>query len=303
MAPRVRHDDVLGWWAAHGRDLPWRRTRDPWAVLVAETMLQSTQVSRVVGRYEAFLARFPTPAAAAAATAADVIDAWAGLGFNRRAVNLHAGAVAIRERHGGRVPDDLAALLRLPGVGPYTARAVLVFAYERDLGLVDTTAGRFVARALAGRAVGRAEAQALADTAVPPGRAWAWGQAVFDLGAMVCTRRDPACGRCPAQRWCRWARAGWPPPDPVRAGSAGISVPQPRFAGSDRQGRGRLVAALRQGPVPAGELAAVMGWPADADRARRVAARVVADGLATFDGTTYRLPNVPPTPPNPNSRQ
>lgn len=282
--------DLLGWWAVHGRDLPWRRTRDPWAVLVSETMLQSTQVARVRERFGPFLTRFPTPAACAAAGPAAVIEAWAGLGFNRRAVNLWRAAVAICERHGGRVPADLAALRLLPGVGPYTARAVAVFAFGRDHGLVDTTAGRVLARAVAGRPLLAKEAQAVADAAVPAGQGWEWGQAVFDLGATVCVRSRPACARCPVRRHCAWARAGWPAPDPVAAGSAGIATPQSRFAGSDRQGRGRLVAALRRGPVAAGELAAVMGWPDDPARAARVAAGLVADGLAVTDGSLWRLP-------------
>lgn len=280
---------LLSWGEQHRRDLPWRRTRDPWAVLVSELMLQQTQVPRVVPRYEAFLARFPNPGACAAAPAGDVVRAWEGLGYNRRALHLHATACAVVERHGGALPDDLDALLALPGIGPYTARAVLVFAYERDLGLVDTNAGRFVARALAGRPVGRREAQALADAAVPPGRAWAWGQAVFDLGAAVCTRREPRCGACPVASSCAWHRAGRPAPDPV-AGSAGISTPQPAFAGSDRQGRGRLVDALRRAPVPVAALPAAAGWPGDPARAARVAAALVADGLAVRDGDVLRLP-------------
>src|SRR5439155_3851052 len=136
---------------------------------------------------------FPTASACADATVGEVIDAWSGLGYNRRAVNLHRAATIVRDRFGGRVPDDLGALLTLPGVGPYTARAVLVFAFERDIGLVDTNAGRFVARALAGRPVTASEAQTLADAAVPRGRAWEWGQGLFDLGAAVCTKRAPAC--------------------------------------------------------------------------------------------------------------
>src|SRR5204863_1098748 len=142
---------------------------------------------------------------------------------------------------------DLDALLALPGIGPYTARAVLVFAFERDIGLIDTNAARFVTRAGAGRPLTtRAEAQAVADSLVPRGRAWEWGQVVFDLGALICTRRDPACDRCPVAPHCLWNRAGRPPPDPI-TGSAGISGGQSRFAGSDRQGRGRLVEALRLG--------------------------------------------------------
>ena len=253
-------------------------------------MLQQTQVPRVVPRWHEFLARFPDPAACASSPAGEVVRAWAGLGYNRRALNLHRCATAVVEHHGGRLPDDLDALLALPGIGPYTARAVLVFAFERDIGLVDTNAGRFLARAGAGRALARREAQALADDLVPDGEGWAWGQAVFDLGALVCTRRTPRCGICPVVEWCAWARAGFPGPDPV-AGSAGISTPQSTFEGSDRQGRGRLVDALRLAPVAADHLAAATGWPDDDARARRVAAGLVADGLAVVepDGT-LRLP-------------
>jgi A/G-specific adenine glycosylase len=270
---------LLAWGDRTRRDLPWRRTRDPWAVLVSELMLQQTQVARVVARWPEFLARFPTPSSCAAAPAGDVVRAWAGLGYNRRALNLHRAAAAVVERHDGCLPDDLDALLALPGVGPYTARAVLVFAFERDLGLVDTNAGRFLARAGAGRPLRPKEALHLADLLVPAGNGWAWGQTVFDLGATVCTRRSPSCGACPIRHACTWAVAGHPAPDPVD-GSAGISTPQSTFAGSDRQGRGRLVDALRTGPVPAERLPTVMGWPDDPVRARRVAATVVADGLA-----------------------
>jgi A/G-specific adenine glycosylase len=282
---------LIGWWAAAGRDLPWRATRDPWAVLVSELMLQQTQVSRVRERWPEFLEAFPSPAACAEAPVGDVVRAWAGLGYNRRAVNLHRAACAVVERHGGELPDDLAALLALPGVGPYTARAVLVFAFERDVGLVDTNAGRFVSRAGAGRALAAAEAQALADSLVPEGMAWAWGSAVFDLGALVCRRRVPACSSCPIVAECAWARAGWPEPDPV-TGSAGIGGGQSPFAGSDRQARGRLVDALRAGAVPVDRLPAATGWPGDPDRATRVATTLVADGLAAWspDGSSLHLP-------------
>jgi A/G-specific adenine glycosylase len=278
--------DLLAWGERARRDLPWRRTRDPWAVLVSELMLQQTQAPRVVPKFEAFLERVPAAADCAAASVGDVIDAWAGLGYNRRAVNLHRAAVVVCEIHGGLVPDDLAALLALPGIGPYTARAVLVFAFEHDLGLVDTNAGRFVARALAGKAVTTAHAQRQADAVVPHHRGWAWGQAVFDLGAAVCTKRTPLCRACPIASSCAWARAGWRDPDPA-LGSAGVSRGQSTFAGSFRQGRGRLVDALRSGPVSAESVAVAAGWPEDPDRANRAVASLVADGLAVVhaDGT------------------
>lgn len=282
---------LLAWFAEQRRDLPWRRTRDPWRVLVSELMLQQTQVARVLPRYEAFLQQWPTPAACAAAPLAEIVTAWAGLGYNRRAVNLHRCAVAIVAEHGGALPDDLAGLLALPGIGPYTARAVLAFAHERDgVGVLDTNAARVHAR-WAGRSLRPAEAQAAADAAVPAGQGWAWNQAVLDLGATVCRSRSVDCGACPVAVGCAWHQAGRPEPDPA-VGSAGVSGKQSTFGGSDRQGRGRLVDALRRGPVPSYELADVMGWPDDEPRAIRVAATLVVDGLAIMtDDGTHHLPH------------
>ena len=279
---------LLAWSAGALRDLPWRATRDPWAVLVSELMLQQTQVARVAPRYAAFLARFPTPAACAAAPPAEVIRLWGGLGYNRRAINLHAAARAACERHGGGLPDALAPLLRLPGVGPYTARAVLAFAFERDVGVVDTNVGRVLAR-WAGRPLRPREAQAAADALVPPGRSWAWNQSLMELGASVCRRRRPDCRSCPARAGCAWLGAGLAPPDPAD-GSAGVSGGQPRFEGSDRQGRGRLVDALCRGPVPVGDAATVMGWPGDQPRADRVVVGLLAEGLVVTAGGELRLP-------------
>jgi A/G-specific adenine glycosylase len=279
---------LLDWAAETRRDLPWRHTRDPWAILVSETMLQQTQVARVVPKYAAFLDRFPTPSSCAAAPLGEVLVLWAGLGYNRRAAQLHGAAVAVVERHGGVIPDDLVELLALPGVGPYTARAVLAFAFERDVGVVDTNVARVSARR-AGRTLRAREVQEGADLAVPVGEGWAWNQAVLDLGATVCTARAPGCDRCPVADGCTWFETGRPEPDPA-VGSAGVSGGQSRFAGSDRQGRGRLVHALRSGPVIRGDLALVMGWPDDPGRAARVAAGLVAEGLVVEDRDHYRLP-------------
>jgi A/G-specific adenine glycosylase len=259
-------------------ELPWRHTRDPWAILVSEVMAQQTQVARVIPVFERFMDRFPTPSACAEAPLGDVLRAWAGLGYNRRARFLHRAAQAIVGDHGGHVPDTLAELLALPGVGAYTARAVMVFAFEADIGVVDTNAGRVLSRAVAGRALTSSEAQSLVDAMVPPGQAWLFGQSLLDLGAMVCAGAHPTCDRCPVRRRCRWAVGGRLDPDPAR-GSAGVSVAQSVFHGSDRQGRGRLVAALRDGPVNMVDLAAVMGWPDDRARAERVAAELAAEGL------------------------
>jgi len=214
---------------------------------------------------------------------------WAGLGYNRRALNLHRTAVVVMAAHGGELPDRLDALLALPGIGPYTARAVLAFAFERDVGVLDTNAARVLARAVAGQRLGRAEAQRAADALVPTGRGWAWNQAMLDLGATVCTARAPACGRCPLARACRWHQAGSCWPDPAD-GSGGTSGRQSRFEGSDRQGRGRLIDALRAAPVTIEGVPAACGWPTDEPRSRRVADGLILDGLAVQEEGTLRLP-------------
>lgn len=284
----ARSTALLGWFAERRRDLPWRRTRDPWAVLVSELMLQQTQVARVVPRYEAFVERWPSPAACAAASQAEVVQAWEGLGYNRRAVHLHRCARQVVEVHGGELPGSLEELLALPGIGPYTARAVLAFAFEGDVGVLDTNAARVLAR-WEGRSLRPREAQDAADAAVPTGQGWTWNQAMLDLGATVCRARRPTCDDCPVAPWCRWWSEGREEPDPA-VGSAGVPGRQSTFEGSDRQGRGRLVDALRLGPVAEGDLAAAMGWPDDPARARRVAATLVADGLAAVDDAgTHRL--------------
>jgi A/G-specific adenine glycosylase len=268
---------LLSWSAGARRDLPWRDTRDPWAVLVSELMLQQTQVARVLPRYHAFLRRFPRVASCAAAPVGDVVREWAGLGYNRRAVNLHRTAVTVVERHGGAFPDVLEDLLALPGIGPYTARAVLAFAFERDVGLVESNTGRVLAR-VAGKPLTTSQAQSLADEWVPKQKGWAWNQAMIDLGATVCLRRAPRCFECPIKEDCRWHGG----PDP-----AAPAHRQSTFAGSDRQGRGRLVDAMRVGPVPLDRIPEATGWPDDPARAHRVAGTLVADGLANpaEDGT------------------
>jgi len=271
--------DVLAWGEVNRRDLPWRATKDPWHVLVSEVMLQQTQVARVVDPYRRFIERFPTPAACAAAGAPAVVRAWAGLGYNRRATNLYRTAVLVVERHRGRLPDDLMLLLTLPGVGSYTARAVLTFAFGQDVGIVDTNVGRVLARAVAGTPLRAREAQSLADRLVPPGDSWAYNQALFDLGTGHCTARRPDCASCPIRGRCRWASTQLPDPAPA---SAGTARRQTTFEGSDRQGRGRMVAALRQRRLASGELADAAGWPDQAGRARRVADALVAEGMARW---------------------
>ena len=265
-------------WGPQRDDLPWRHTRDPWAVLVSEVMAQQTQIGRVVPAYHAFLERFPTPGDCARAPLSEVLQAWAGLGYHRRARHLHLAAQVVTDRHDGMLPDDLGQLLALPGVGPYTARAVLAFAFESDVGLVDTNAGRLLARAATGRPLRPAEAQRAVDAMVPPATGWRFNQALLDLGALVCVARTPACDRCPLAGVCVWNASGRPEPDPA-GGSAGVSTRQSRLEGSDRQGRGRLLAALRERPVTPAELPVVTSWDDDA-RIGRMVASLVADGLA-----------------------
>jgi A/G-specific adenine glycosylase len=216
---------VLRWYARCRRDLPWRRTRDPWAILVSEVMLQQTQVARVVPHYERFLDRFPDPAACAAAPAAEVLRAWSGLGYNRRALSLHRAAAIVA---GDGWPADLTAL---PGVGPYTAAAVASFAFGADVLALDTNVRRVLARS------GLAVAQPSPEL----------NQALMELGATVCSARAPRCGACPIATDC---------PGPEQA--VRPRGRRPRFQDTDRWVRGRVVAALASGEalpaVPAARL-------------------------------------------------
>ncbi len=281
---------VLAWWedARASRDaLPWRGTRDPWEILLAETMLAQTPVGRAAPRYRELVARYQTAAACAEAPVGDVIRSWSGLGYNRRAVLLHAAARMIVVRHEGSVPERLEELLALPGVGPYTARAVLATAFGIEAAVVDTNVGRVLARALSGAPLGGAEAQRLADALVPRGLAREWNLALMDFGSLVCRSTRPECDACPvrAARLCTWREHG-ADADPSR-GSAGVTARQSRFAGSDRQGRGRIVEAARRAPVAADEVAVVAGWPDDSERAGRVVSALLADGVlvAREDGS------------------
>jgi A/G-specific adenine glycosylase len=273
--------DVLAWGAPRLRDLPWRRTRDPWAVLVSEVMLQQTQVARVVPRWEAFLERFPTAQACGAAVLADVLREWQGLGYPRRARNLHATARRVVEL--GGFPRDLEGLMALPGVGRYTARALLAFAFELDAAVVDTNIARVYAR-VTGQPLGPKRVQAIADDACPSGDAWVWNQCLMDLGAVLC-RPQPSCQRCPIVAHCAWR--GSASPDPA-GGSAYVSARQARFEGSDRQARGQLMKALTLGPVARAQAATVMGR--DETTAARLVDDLIRDGLCQPHRLTLRLP-------------
>jgi A/G-specific adenine glycosylase len=271
-------------------------------------MLQQTQVDRVLPKYNAFLEQFPTLEALAGAPTAEVIRAWAGLGYNRRAVNLQRAARAVLAEHGGVFPRELAALRRLPGVGPYTAGALACFAFEQDVTFLDTNIRRVVRRALAdpGAEPGDGELLALAQAALPPGRGWAWNQALMELGALVCTAAAPACWRCPLRPYCRdyaarraaderALEAPWPTiARPARRLAEKREGP---FAGSSRWYRGRIVASLRDLPPGASLPLAELGprvkpdyTPEDLPWLRGLAEALARDGLIVCDGEAVRLP-------------
>jgi A/G-specific adenine glycosylase len=247
-------------------------------------MLQQTQAERVVPHYERFVATFPTPAECARAGAATVVRHWSGLGYNRRALNLHRAASLILAEHHGEVPHADSTLRSLPGVGPYTARAVRAFAFGDHVATIDTNGVRVLARGVANAPLSLRAAMDLGDRLLPGGASWVFNQAMFDLGATVCVASRPRCTGCPLRRLCAWRRAGEGADDPWRASPS--AQPQRAFAGSDRQGRGRLLDALRRGSVRRSELATACGWPDDAPRADRVAAALVAEGFADWSGAS-----------------
>ncbi len=287
---------LLAWFAQQGRDLPWRHTRDPYAILVAEMMLQQTGVERVRPKYAAWLERFPTLRALAEAPRAEVIRLWSGLGYNSRAVRLQEIARQAVERYGGQLPATVDELLTLKGIGHYTAGAVACFAHEQDVAFVDTNVRRVLSRVFLGAEgdpapVTEKEMRRLANDALPHGRAWAWHQALMDLGATICTDAKPACLICPLQTLCRSAfRAG----RVVRETSAAYKPRRKEgpWRASTRYYRGRIVAALSR--LPHGQrlgleaLAAGIDAGSDGDapidRAllRTLVTRLAADGLVAI---------------------
>ena len=280
---------VVDWYAQAARDLPWRVPGiDAWAVLVSEVMLQQTPVARVEPVWRQWLQRWPRPADLAATSPAEVIRAWGKLGYPRRALRLREAAVAITERHGGVVPAEVEELEALPGVGTYTARAVACFGYGRRQPVVDTNVRRVVARLVHGRAeAAPARAADLADIAAlapeDDDRAVRFSVAVMELGALVCVAGTPRCGVCPVRDRCAWLLAGSPahdgPPRRVQ-----------KFAGTDRQVRGRLLDVLRAATEPVDAAALTQAWD-DAVQRSRCLDSLLVDGLVeqTTDGL-FRLP-------------
>jgi A/G-specific adenine glycosylase len=235
---------ILDWYDASGRSLPFRATTDPYAVLVSEVMAQQTQISRVSEAWASFLAAFPTFGALAAAPPADVLRAWRGMGYNRRALNLWRAARVVVDDHDGKLPGDVAALERLPGIGPYTARAVAAIAFGLPVGAVDTNVRRVLGRTLAGGRDGIATAmlQSVADASVPRDRPAAWTHALMDVGATLCRPATPRCGECPARSLCAFATTG----GRLEAPRATRDAEQP-FRSTSRWLRGRILDRLRDG--------------------------------------------------------
>jgi A/G-specific adenine glycosylase len=245
--PADAHDRLIAWYERFRRDLPWRSTRDPYRILVSEIMLQQTQAERVIPKYHEFLARFPTIDALADAPTSEVIRKWSGLGYNRRALNLQRAARAVVDEYGGVMPSSPLELARLPGIGPYTAGAIACFAYEQDVGFVDTNIRRVLHRVLLGPELPTPQLtprqiEALAHDVVPPGRGYTWNQALMELGATICRARTAECERCPLQDIC----AARPTIQHILATAPRSGKkPEPRFETTSRYFRGRIVDALR----------------------------------------------------------
>ena len=291
---------LLAWYTRHGRDLPWRTTRDPYAILVAEVMLQQTGVERVLPKYAEFLERFPTLEALAAAPRSEVIRRWAPLGYNLRAVRLHEIAIAAVREYEGHLPADRAALRGLKGIGEYTAGAIACFAFGDQRAFLDTNIRRVLGRIFAGdklprTAAGERAMRAIAEAALPPGRAYDWHQALMDLGATICRAAAPTCLICPVRDWCHYAagkrreqadrQAGREPDrrhqdQPVRRGQAAGA-----FVGSTRYYRGRVVDYLRQADEAGREVDRIGAAikpdyaPRDRDWLAQLLARLEQDGL------------------------
>jgi len=304
------HGALLEWFAGYGRDLPWRHTRDPYRIMVSEIMLQQTQVDRVIPKYLAFLELFPSLDALAVAPTAEVIRAWAGLGYNRRAVNMQRAARAVLEAYSGQFPRDMAELLKLPGIGPYTAGAIACFAFEQDVAFIDTNIRRVVQRLFVGPeesgAAGEARLLAIARDAVPMGQGWAWNQTIMELGALICTAAAPSCWRCPVQAHCRAYAARRAADEQLFSGESAPMRQRVRrvaerresaYSGSNRFYRGRAIEALRQlAPGEALPLVALgrqlkdsfseddMPW------LRTLVDALARDGLLALDDERARLP-------------
>lgn len=284
------HSEVVDWFNSHGRPLPWRdREVTPWGVLVSEVMLQQTPVARVLPVWDQWMSRWPAPADLARAPQAQVLRTWGRLGYPRRALRLQQAAVVIAAEHDGVVPRSTEALRSLPGVGEYTAAAVMAFAHGRRAVVLDTNVRRVLERMIGGNALPaptltvaeRDRAAALLPAA--DAESARWNAALMELGALVCTARSPDCRRCPVADRCTWLGAGRP------ADTYAHRRRRQAWEGTDRQARGRLMAALRAQDRPLAPTQLDEIWPAGEQR-RRALDSLVADGLAQRSPSGYHLP-------------
>ncbi len=284
-------DAVMLWFEANARPLPWRLDPTPWGVLVSEVMLQQTPVARVQPVWTEWMARWPAPPDLAAEQPAAAIRAWGRLGYPRRALRLHSAAVAITHDHDGRVPSTYPDLRALPGIGDYTAAAVVSFAFSGRATVLDVNVRRLLARALSGHPSTPAHVTAaerrLADSLVPLHSPARWAAASMELGQVVCTARNPDCHRCPLADRCAWLAAG-------RPGAAERTTKPQAFAGTDRQVRGLIINRLRTSPATSADLQAL--WPSDPPQLARALDSLVADGLVDpVAPDHFALPGDPPT--------
>jgi len=286
-------EPVLAWYSAHARDLPWRAPGvSPWSVLVSEVMLQQTPVSRVLPAHQAWLARWPSPAALAADPAGEAVRQWGRLGYPRRALRLHETATIVTRQHAGEIPSKREHLLALPGIGAYTAAAVAVFAFGHRHAVLDTNVRRVLARLALGQQFPGAQVSAaeyrLAESLLPvdPAIAARWSVGVMELGALTCTAARPRCADCPVASHCEWRANGHPPAETRPATQ--------RYEGTDRQCRGRLLAVLRDSAQPVPQHHFDLVWPDTAQRARALDG-LVADGLVDpLPDGRFALPVLPP---------
>ncbi|MCT1452204.1 A/G-specific adenine glycosylase [Corynebacterium sp. p3-SID1145] len=296
--------NIIDWYRDNARDLPWRRPgTTPWGVLLSEVMSHQTPVARVAPIWEEWIARWPTPADLAAAPTDDVLRAWGTLGYPRRALRLKECAQSLVDDHHGRVPSSVDSLLALPGIGDYTARAVAAFAYGQAVPVVDTNVRRVYARAVAGRPLARPQKAELewvaallptaADSADAAGHAHpadssaaVFSAGLMELGATVCTAANPACGTCPLLDSCAWVAAGSPAPTEEELARRKVQ----KFAGTDRQVRGKIMKVLREASGPVPQAAIDIVWPDDGQRSRALYS-LLDDGLAVQDSDgQFRLP-------------
>ena len=289
-APGVDVDALLDWYAGAGRDLPWRAEgTTAWEILLCEVMSQQTPVARVEPVWREWLARWPGPAELAAASPGDVIRMWGRLGYPRRALRLQECARVVVTEHGGEVPTEVDALLALPGVGDYTARAVACFAHGEPVPVVDTNVRRVVARAVTGVAESgppssrRDLAAVAALLPAEPARAVDFSIALMELGALVCTARAPRCDECPLEPTCAWVAAGRPAWDGPRRRAQ-------TYAGTDRQVRGLLLDVLREGDGTATRARLDAVWPDPVQRDRALDS-LLTDGLVVTTGAGFALPS------------